>query len=104
VAAVSTNRFGHEGRHLALAGHEQAPGVLGGRGRERGGGLPQTAQVDGALAQGLGGDAGAAHGDAARLGAGVHDRHALAKVRGLRGALLAGGAGADDDEIVVGVH
>ena len=67
---VALDGLGHELRHLDLAGHEQTPGVLSARGGQLTRALPQPAQVDGSLAQGLGRDAGDADGDTTGRGLG----------------------------------
>ena len=63
--------------------------------------LAQPGEVERRLAQRLRRDRAGVHRGAARLGRALDDAHALAEVRRLRGAFLAGRAGADDDEIVV---
>ena len=66
--------------------------------------LPEAREEQRGLAQGLRGERAGVDGGAARLGLPLDDRDALAEIRGLRGALLARGAAADDDEVVVAIH
>ena len=63
--------------------------------------LAKAGEVERGLAQRLGGDGAGVDHRAARLGRALDDADALAEVRRLSGALLAGGAGADHDEIEV---
>src|SRR5258706_16933 len=60
----------------------------------------EAGEVDGRLAQGLGGEGAGVHARPAEDGLALDQRHALAEVRRLRGTLLARGTRADDDEIV----
>ena len=60
----------------------------------------EVGEVEGRLAQGLGGDGSGVHARPAEDGLALDERHALAEVGRLRRALLAGRSGADDDEIV----
>ena len=66
--------------------------------------LTQAAEVQRGFTQRLRGDRPGVHGGAARLGSALHHTHALAEVCRLRRSLLAGGTGADDDEIEVVAH
>jgi hypothetical protein len=61
--------------------------------------LPVPGQEQRGFAQGLGGQGAGVHGGAARLRGALDHRDAFAEVRGLRGALLTGRAGADHDEV-----
>ena len=65
--------------------------------------LAQAGEIERRLAQRLGWNRAGVDRRAARLRRALDDADALAEVRRLRGALFAGRAGADDDEIVM-VH
>ena len=94
---VPLDGLGHELRDLEFSSHEQAPRVLRARRPHADRALAEPPEVDGSLAQGLGRDAGRAHRDPARPGAGIDDGDALSEVRGLGRSLLAGRTGADHD-------
>ena len=66
--------------------------------------LAKTREIQGGLAERLGRNPPGVDRRAARLRRALHDTHALAEVGGLRGALFAGGSGADHDEVVVFAH
>ena len=64
----------------------------------------QSGEINRSLAQGLGRNAGRAHCDTAGADAPIDERDMLSEVRCLRGALLAGRARADHDQIVLRAH
>src|SRR5690606_38115041 len=66
--------------------------------------LAQAGEVERGLAQRFGGDGAGVDAGAAEVGGGLDQRHALAVVGGLGGALLAGWARANHDEVEVGGH
>ena len=62
-------------------------------------------EVEDGLAHGLGGDGAGVDADAADDGAGLDDGHALVHLGGGHGGALAGGPGADDDQVILdGAH
>jgi hypothetical protein len=65
--------------------------------------LAHSGQVDDRLAQRLRGDRPPVDGDSSELAA-LDDRHAAPELRALDRRLLAGGPGADDEELEVVVH
>jgi hypothetical protein len=62
----------------------------------------EAGEMERGLAQRLGGDGAGVHARAADDRLALDQRDALAKVRRLRRALLTGGTGADDDEVIHG--
>jgi hypothetical protein len=66
--------------------------------------LAETGKVERGFAQRLGRNGARVDRGATGFGGALHDAHALAEIRGLRGALLAGRAGANDEQVVVIGH
>jgi hypothetical protein len=63
--------------------------------------LPVARQEEGGLAQGLGGNSAGVDAGAAGIGALLDDGYAFAEIGGLDSAFFTGGAGANDEPVVI---